>query len=158
MFSDDYYRNHNYLQQYFAEQETPFFSVPPPPARFDDPEEDFAATDKYYSSISDGFQDGSFHGTIHQMDKQLDERHARRIEELESMPRRALDSVWWPFVQHGIVKNESDVMVIDSAHGDFFSTFNSKGPESRSLLAPRLDGKYSVSSFFALNIYSITVS
>ncbi|KIJ57001.1 hypothetical protein M422DRAFT_198361 [Sphaerobolus stellatus SS14] len=141
MFSDNYYGNHEYLKQHFAEQDIPFFSVPQPPARFEDPKQDFAATDKYYSSISDGTD--SLFGTVYQIDKQLDDTHTRRIEELESMPRRTLDSIWWPFVQHGLVKNESDVMVIDSAHGDFFSTFNSKALESRSLLAPQLDGSAS---------------
>ena len=53
----------------------------------------------------------------------LQRRHEERIGELESMPRRAMDTVWWPFVQHGTVKKEEDVMVIDSAHGDYFNVY-----------------------------------
>lgn len=139
MFSDDYYRNHDYLKNYFIEQDIPFYSVPPPPPRQPDAKSDFAMTDKYYGTLSDAANSSG--GTIYKMEEQLDHTHTRRIEELESMPRRTLDSVWWPFVQHGLVQKDSDVMVIDSAHGDFFSTFNSSPPDSKSLLAPKFDGE-----------------
>jgi dethiobiotin synthetase/adenosylmethionine--8-amino-7-oxononanoate aminotransferase len=56
----------------------------------------------------------------------LDERHEERIKELISMPRRTLDTVWWPFVQHGLVKDEGDVNVIDSAWGDYFTVSNGR--------------------------------
>lgn len=63
------------------------------------------------------------------------------------MPRRALDSIWWPFVQHGLVKGEKDVNVIDSAHADFFSVTNKTVLEDessdRSILAPQYDGSAS---------------
>jgi dethiobiotin synthetase/adenosylmethionine--8-amino-7-oxononanoate aminotransferase len=34
----------------------------------------------------------------------LAKRHAERIAEIESMPQRTLDSVWWPFTQHSLVR------------------------------------------------------
>ena len=33
----------------------------------------------------------------------LDGEHDERIETLAGMPKRTLDSVWWPFTQHGLV-------------------------------------------------------
>jgi dethiobiotin synthetase/adenosylmethionine--8-amino-7-oxononanoate aminotransferase len=64
------------------------------------------------------------------------------------MPRRTLDAIWWPFVQHGLVKSEKDVTVIDSAWSDFFSiydtSFGSTSPsQPASLLQPQLDGSAS---------------
>ena len=77
----------------------------------------------------------------------LDECHEKRIHELKTMPRRTLDTIWWPFVQHGLVKNENDVMVVDSAYSDFFSTYeHKKSSESQtpsSLLTPTLDSSAS---------------
>ncbi|KAF8183955.1 pyridoxal phosphate-dependent transferase [Pholiota molesta] len=77
----------------------------------------------------------------------LDTCHTQRLQELESMPSRALDSIWWPFVQHGLVQGEKNVNVIDSAHGDFFSVTNKTAlndPSStQSVLSPQFDGSAS---------------
>lgn len=65
------------------------------------------------------------------------------------MPHRALDSIWWPFVQHGLLKGEQDVNVIDSAQRDFFSVYK-KSPQqwhsaahNCSFLEPQFDGSAS---------------
>ena len=78
----------------------------------------------------------------------LDRCHKSRIEELASMPRRTLDTIWWPFVQHGSVDGEKSVTVIDSAQSDFFSVTNKSifddSPSSKeSILSPQLDGSAS---------------
>lgn len=62
------------------------------------------------------------------------------------MPRRTLDTIWWPFVQHANYRKESDVKVIDSAYSDFFSILNptsNSSSTSTSLLQPQLDGSAS---------------
>lgn len=135
MFSGEYYQNHLYLEDYFKRQDIPLFSVPPPPARDNDPGNDCLRTTAYYSEITHK------ETVIYRMDEQLDKIHSHRIDELASMPRRTLDSIWWPFVQHGLIKKKSDVMVIDSAKGDFFSTFDGEVPDSESLLNPKFDGE-----------------
>ena len=70
----------------------------------------------------------------------------KRIDELESMPSRAMESLWWPFVQHGLINSPKDVAVFDSAHGDFFNAYrghNTDSPDKDSLLSPLFDGSAS---------------
>lgn len=94
-------------------------------------EEDAKNLESYYAELA-----GS---PLQPIIDSLQETHSKRIETLETAPRRTLDSVWWPFVQHGLVKSEQDVMVIDSAHGDTFSVFSSDStstpPESAAAAA-----------------------
>lgn len=82
--------------------------------------------------------------------RQLREAHQLRIAELETLAGRTRESCWWPFTQHGLAKMDSDVTVIDSAHGDFFSSFKQSGAlgnaaaeASSSKLHPLLDGSAS---------------
>lgn len=48
--------------------------------------------------------------------------HAERVKRLSDMPKKAMDVIWWPFTQHGLV-SEEDVTVIDSRCGENFSVF-----------------------------------
>jgi bifunctional dethiobiotin synthetase / adenosylmethionine---8-amino-7-oxononanoate aminotransferase len=109
----------------------------------DDEKENFEKTEEYYTSIVPEGSDGPLHEVV----DHLDACHTRRVEELESMPRRTLDTVWWPFVQHGLVKSEQDITVIDSAYGDFFGVHAPSAPESilqaPSTLKPQFDGSAS---------------
>lgn len=82
--------------------------------------------------------------------RQLRLNHISRLRELETMAGRTRDSCWWPFTQHGLAKKDQDVTVIDSAHGDFFSTFrqateasSSSSNSHQSKLLPMLDGSAS---------------
>ena len=72
----------------------------------------------------------------------LDSAHSERFEQLDNMPQRTLDTVWWPFVQHGTVKKE-DVMVIDSAFSDNFSVYAPPSSTSTNSLEHRFDGSAS---------------
>ncbi|KAI0329273.1 onanonoxo-7-onima-8-eninoihtemlysoneda [Cubamyces sp. BRFM 1775] len=144
LFRDEYYRNWEYLSPYFAERGIPVVSLNPPPERQSDPKADASLTEHYYQDIVPDSGEGAIFDVI----KHLDSCHTRRLEELDSMPRRTLDSIWWPFVQHGHVKRETDVNIIDSAWGDFFSVYNGKrspSPSSseNSLLEPQFDGSAS---------------
>lgn len=140
LFRDDYYRNHEYLSPYFAERGVHVSSLGPPPPLQGNLNRDILTTESYYANLVPRSLDGEIFRAL----RHLDERHARRIEELDSMPRRTLDTIWWPFVQHGLVQSEKDVTVIDSACADFFSVYTSSSElSSRSLLAPKLDGSAS---------------
>ena len=143
MFRDDYYRNWEYLKKYFEERKIFLATVISPPERFLKPLEDSAATEKYYNDIvSADNGDG-----IPLMVEHLDACHTRRLQELESLPRRSLEHLWWPFVQHGLVKGEKDVTVIDSAYSDFFSVTNKdifdNSSSHGSILSPQFDGSAS---------------
>ncbi|KAG2153945.1 pyridoxal phosphate-dependent transferase [Suillus clintonianus] len=142
LFRDEYYRNFEYLTQYFAERGIHVTALDPPPPRLDDPSENFANTEKYYSNLVPPSQQGDVFTAL----EHLNECHARRIQELDSMPRRTSDAIWWPFVQHGLVKTEKDVTVIDSAWSDFFSIYDAsreRTSQPASLLQPQLDGSAS---------------
>ncbi|KAI5119005.1 hypothetical protein M0805_004415 [Coniferiporia weirii] len=136
LLREDYYRNWEYLSAYFGERAVHVASFPPPPPKLDDEVANYEATDSYYTQL---IKDGSMEDIREFLDKQ----HIDRLDELHSMPGRTLESVWWPFVQHGLVKGPEDVTVIDSAHGDFFSTYTGHGGEKPNLLSPLYDGSAS---------------
>ncbi|KAL1701679.1 pyridoxal phosphate-dependent transferase [Schizophyllum commune] len=139
LFREEYYRNWEYLKSYFSERDISVFALDKPPDLHPDPTENFALTDKYYQSVTSA--DGA--DSIASILDHLDARHAQRQTELQSMPRRALDSIWWPFVQHGLIAGEKDVNVIDSAHRDFFSVHRPTSDPSTSALQPQFDGSAS---------------
>ncbi|KAH7341703.1 PLP-dependent transferase [Rhizoctonia solani] len=127
------YLNHEFLAPWFAERGIPLCAPPPPPAKSDN---DLNNMEAYYSQISDR------QGEIQRADRILTEAHKKRIENLESMPQRAVKSFWWPFVQHDFIKNpQKDITTIDSAHGDSFSVHSSDATDS--LLKPYIDGSAS---------------
>lgn len=146
LFKDPYYRNWEYLEPYFAEHGIKVSAVDPPPPREVDTRRNFTITEEYYRKL---VSDDNTGGLLRVVDH-LDQRHEERIKELHSMPRRALDTVWWPFVQHGLIKDEGGVNVIDSAWGDHFTVFNGHKPSSPpsaavsgSLLESQFDGSAS---------------
>ncbi|KAJ7276666.1 PLP-dependent transferase [Mycena rebaudengoi] len=136
LFRDTYYRNWEFLTPYFSERGVDVTTVDAPPPVLGDPTENFEATETYYNHLVS--EDNILPALRH-----LDLRHQQRISELESMPRRSLDTLWWPFVQHGSVKSETDVTVIDSAHSDFFSVYKSTDTHRDSALEAQLDGSAS---------------
>ncbi|KAI6042469.1 pyridoxal phosphate-dependent transferase, partial [Pisolithus marmoratus] len=143
LFRDHYYRNYEYLSSYFATRGLRVLSVDPPPPRLDSHAQNAENTEAYYARIVPSGLDGDIFEAVHH----LDDCHTRRIEELDTMPRRTLDTVWWPFVQHGLVNSEKDVTVIDSAWGDFFSVYErareSPSKTDKSLLSPQFDSSAS---------------
>ncbi|KAJ7242370.1 onanonoxo-7-onima-8-eninoihtemlysoneda [Mycena haematopus] len=132
LFRDDYYRNNEFLTPYFAERGIKVTAIDPPPPKDSDAAENFASTELYYENLD-----------ILPTVLDLNTRHDERLAELASMPRRSLDTFWWPFVQHGLVKGEKDVTVIDSASADFFSVYNAQVPAKVSSLESQLDGSAS---------------
>ncbi|EJD06670.1 PLP-dependent transferase [Fomitiporia mediterranea MF3/22] len=138
LFREDYYRNWDYLTAYFNERGVHVASFPAPPPKSNNTEQNFVTTDSYFSEL---LKDE----LLSAVDEHLDNKHSERIEELHSMPSRTLDSIWWPFVQHGHVKEPKDVTVIDSAFGDFFSVYtgHTNSDSSSNLLSSSYDGSAS---------------
>ncbi|KAJ6489193.1 PLP-dependent transferase [Mycena vitilis] len=133
LFRDEYYRNSEFLTPYFAERGIDVAAIDAPPPKASDAAENFATTERYYENLD-----------VLPVLQSLNRRHGARIAELDSMPRRSLDAIWWPFVQHGLVKGEKDVTVIDSAASDFFSVYTPQGTDaSASSLESQLDGSAS---------------
>ena len=136
IFEDGYYRNWEYLTPYFKERDIVVHSFPAPPAKLGDPAKNFKETEAFFSALLSS-------GSLELVDKQLQEDHDCRIGNLESMPTRASEHVWWPFVQHKLVKGPTDITVIDSASGDFFSTYSTSSDGQTNRLSPLYDGSAS---------------
>ncbi|KAJ7187133.1 PLP-dependent transferase [Mycena filopes] len=132
LFRDQYYRNSEFLTPYFAERGMEVTAVDAPPPKIGDNAENLASTERYYKSLD-----------ILPLVQNLDIRHQQRLADLDSMPRRSIDTLWWPFVQHGLVKSEKDVTVIDSASSDFFSVYNAPTSAQSSSLESQLDSSAS---------------
>lgn len=147
--------NAEYLQKWGQEVDLPVWGLAGPsdegrwglpPTRRGTRQEDEARMRDFYRGLvlgreQEALQDESPNGIL-QLIKYLRQAHLDRFKDLDSMASRTLDSCWWPFTQHNLVKKQSDVNVIDSAHGDFFSIYRSDsyGPSS---LENMLDGSAS---------------
>lgn len=151
---DDYYRNHEFLNDYFLERGIDFWAFEMPHKKEGlSVEEDVRLLKRWYDKIEDGSSEERGGDSMADVVRRLEERHEARITELESMPGRTQKSIWWPFTQHGLVNKESDVMVIDSAKGDTFDAYYKPGESSRSsatqvgqgqsMLKPLFDGSAS---------------
>lgn len=134
LFRDGYYRNWEYLSPYFAERGVHVSAFEPPPPLHSEHSENFRLTNNYYSAlVPENNENGIFTLIDH-----LGDCHEKRLHELETMPRRTLDTIWWPFVQHGLVKDEKDITVIDSAYSDFLNTYENQKDSSPEMLSPVL--------------------
>lgn len=120
---DPYYRNHEFLQEYFDDKNIKFWDVKAPPKKVEDRIEDAQRLEEWYSEV-----EASGPGSVGDCVDWLDTEHQQRMSKLDSMAERTLNSVWWPFTQHGIVNKKEEVMVIDSAHGDHFDAYYAKPP------------------------------
>ncbi|CAO1625827.1 unnamed protein product [Sympodiomycopsis kandeliae] len=121
-----------------------------PPDRANTAEADVANMKSFYRGLVFGRNrhegDPEQVGGVVDVVRQLRISHQARIRELETIASRTRESCWWPFTQHRLAEKDSDVMVIDSAHGDFFSTYNhnsNASDSSSSALNLTLDGSAS---------------
>jgi dethiobiotin synthetase/adenosylmethionine--8-amino-7-oxononanoate aminotransferase len=113
---DPYYRNEDFLRPFFEDRGVGFWAFEKPHERGGgggvaapgSVEEDVRLLDAYYTRLDrggevDGGGGASGEPSMRDVARVLEEQHYERIRELESMPKRTLESVWWPFTQHGMV-------------------------------------------------------
>ncbi|CAL5868918.1 uncharacterized protein PFLUO_LOCUS3145 [Penicillium psychrofluorescens] len=141
LFRDDYYKNHEYLREFFNNKSIPLVPLPAPPARpfpqdVDSQKRDEEAMATYYQRVS---QESDILRLLEDMSK----RNTDRVQRLEEMADRAQDLIWYPFTQHQGMAAK-DITVIDSAHDDYFQTFRSdRTIANESELQPTFDGSAS---------------
>ncbi|UZJ55918.1 hypothetical protein CBS101457_005238 [Exobasidium rhododendri] len=116
-----------------------------PPSRATNRQEDERRMHDFYRGLvfgrgQEAERDESQTGML-QVVQYLRSTHLKRIENLDTMASRTLESCWWPFTQHTLAKTQADVNVIDSAHGDFFTIY--KPGSSETLIERTLDGSAS---------------
>lgn len=141
LFRDEYYQNHEYLRDFFRNKSIPLVHLPAPPAKplqldADSQLRDEEAMSSYYQKVSQESE-------ILRLLEEMSVKNTERIERLEEMADRAHDLIWYPFTQHQGM-SAKDITVIDSAHDDYFQTFNSSSstkPDSE--LRPTFDGSAS---------------
>lgn len=141
LFRDDYYQNHEYLRDFFNKKSIPLVPLPAPPAKPLQLDADSQARDE--EAMTGYYQKVSQESDILRLLEEMTIKNTQRIERLEEMPKRAQDLIWYPFTQHQGM-SAKDITVIDSAHDDYFQTFNSSTstkPESE--LRPTFDGSAS---------------
>lgn len=120
LFRNSYYKNDEFLSDYFGKMNIPVFSFPAPPDRPESNHEssvfdDMTAMSSYYESAAGKENAGT-------MISLLSHRHNERLRRLDSMSSRASDVIWYPFTQHQGIESK-DITVIDSAHGDYFQAY-----------------------------------
>ncbi|KAJ6113412.1 hypothetical protein N7523_006729 [Penicillium sp. IBT 18751x] len=141
LFRDEYYQNHEYLRDFFNKKSIPLVPLPAPPTRPAQLDADSRLRDE--EAMSAYYQKVSRESEILRLLEEMTIKNTQRIERLEEMPKRAQDLIWYPFTQHQGM-SAKDITVIDSAHDDYFQTFNSGAstqPESE--LRPTFDGSAS---------------
>ena len=102
---DEYYRNHEFLKDYFAERGIDFWGFETPHKKEGlSLEEDVRLLKQWYDKIEDRQSTKEREDSMMDVVEHLERRHQARIAELESMPGRTQKSIWWPFTQHGLVR------------------------------------------------------
>lgn len=138
---EGYYSNWKFFDKWSKEKGLAFGVLHPPPQVAEDRNADVQAMHQYYENILKQDLDDSL--SLQSVVRQLNERHEKRHADLQSMPSRTRDSVWWPFVQHTQIKADKDVMVIDSALGDTFSVHKAEESENVNGIVATFDGSAS---------------
>lgn len=92
-----YYRNHEFLGEYFLDRKVGFFTVDAPPEKYGTVGEDAARLREWYSHME------GVKGGVGDAEEWLQREHQERVKELDGMAERTMESVWWPFTQHGLV-------------------------------------------------------
>ncbi|KAJ5092445.1 hypothetical protein NUU61_007315 [Penicillium alfredii] len=140
LFRDEYYKNHEYLHDYFRNKSIPLVGLPAPPTRpaeldASSQSRDEEAMATYYGKVSQ-------ESDISRLLEEMSLKNTERVQRLEEMADRARDVIWYPFTQHQGMQAK-DITVIDSAHDDYFQTFGTERSTSSSQLQPTFDGSAS---------------
>ncbi|MBW0501633.1 hypothetical protein O181_041348 [Austropuccinia psidii MF-1] len=128
VLKEEYYQNYAYLTRW-CEDKGIFCGVidSPPEYIAHDHVKEKTQMDQFYDRMTT-----STSSTVAAV-QNLQDLHSQRINELNEMPQRALNHIWWPFLQHTSLSTPNQVMVIDSAYKDFMLTHQTSGLPSDSI-------------------------
>lgn len=109
------YQNAEYLTDYFKHNmRLPVFTIPwIPDLTGASAQLEQELMTQYYDTTCQ-------HGAVRAVAGRIVRQHDARVENIESMASRTHQKIWHPFTQHKHVEKAEDVLVFDSAHGDFF--------------------------------------
>ncbi|KAJ3693384.1 hypothetical protein LUZ60_008864 [Juncus effusus] len=106
----------------YLKNKVPVLVLPPIPK--EDPSDDLTEWFEHSRTVFDA------------LSEKLSTFHEKRLERLNSMPKKAKDLFWWPFTQHDLIP-ESSVTVIDSRCAENFSVYKVK--EGKEAIIPQFD-------------------
>lgn len=108
------YENAAYLSQHFAKLGIPTFTVPWIPDLEGKTEKEEASLMTTY------YQLHSRKRELWHIADRLITMQSKRVQSIDSMASRTKDTIWHPFTQHKHVEKPDDILVLDSAYGDYF--------------------------------------
>jgi dethiobiotin synthetase/adenosylmethionine--8-amino-7-oxononanoate aminotransferase len=137
------YENATYLVQYFQKLGIKAVGIPWIPNM----EGIGAGTDEETEMMRRYYDSQSQESPMYMVARKLIGRHNERIANMATMASRTNEAIWHPFTQHKHVKSADDILVFDSAYGDYFQVKKTgNGPKldkNKSLLYPAFDGSAS---------------
>lgn len=138
------YENAAYLKKYFEKLGIPAFDIPWIPNLEGVSKQDEGA------KMQDYYQNKSQADCTYKVAGTLIDRHMKRLEKMKNMASRTKKTIWHPFTQHKHIEKSDDILVFDSAYGDYFQakhTANSyndiEDKGDLPLLYPAFDGSAS---------------
>lgn len=110
------YENSQYLQGHFDKMGILAFELPWIPDLVGLSEiEEKEAMRGYYDTWSR-------QGRMFKVARRIIDRHIERLASMNNLARRTKKSIWHPFTQHKSIEKADDILVFDSAYGDYFQT------------------------------------
>ncbi|KAJ4368142.1 hypothetical protein N0V83_006497 [Neocucurbitaria cava] len=108
------YGNAAYLKTYFEKMNIATFDVPwIPNLEGIGQKEEVDKMRQYYTTESRAGHTGN-------IATRIIDRHFKRLTEMNEMASRTKNIIWHPFTQHKHIEKVDDVLVFDSAYGDYF--------------------------------------
>jgi dethiobiotin synthetase/adenosylmethionine--8-amino-7-oxononanoate aminotransferase len=138
------YENAAYLADHFGRMGISVYTLPWIPDLQGTSEEEEAKKMTAYYQIN------SRTSHLSQIGGRLIDLHTKRVGDLSNMATRTNDTIWHPFTQHKHVGKADDILVFDSAYGDYFQVKHTDSSlqdveraEDVPLLYPAFDGSAS---------------
>lgn len=138
------YENSKYLKGHFETMGISCFELPWIP------DVEKCTEDEEIDVMKAYYDDESRAGSTFNLAGRIIDQHSQRLKDMKSMAPRTENVIWHPFTQHKSIGKADDILVFDSAYGDYFQakhTSNSiQSVEQKAespLLFPAFDGSAS---------------
>jgi dethiobiotin synthetase/adenosylmethionine--8-amino-7-oxononanoate aminotransferase len=110
------YKNSQYLVNYFQQRAIAAFEIPWIPSL------DGCTTKEETQTMTSYYKRQSGANHTYKVAAHIIDRHIERVKNLKNLSARTKKAIWHPFTQHKSVGKADDILVFDSAYGDFFQT------------------------------------
>lgn len=138
------YENSKYLKNYFQNLDIHVAEIPWIP------EVEGLGEKEEREKMFQYYKKRSLEEHTHSLARRIINQHVQRLKDMENMAKRTKKVIWHPFTQHKSIENTNDILVFDSAYGDYFQAKHTpKSIESveqkadAPLLHPAFDGSAS---------------